>query len=61
MKKTKTLAKVYDDKLVYYDNALYKHEHKENSTKDLVTNIKFDVKEDNTEVAAKLIQNNYFL
>ena len=56
MKKTKALAKVYNiDELVYYDNALYEHEHKENGKKDLKKNSKVNIRKYHDEGAIKVL------
>lgn len=57
MKKTKALAKIDNvNKLVYYDNALYEHDHKENSKKDLKKIKKFNVIEKHNEGAIKILE-----
>ncbi len=45
MKKTKAFAKTYDiTNHVYYDHALYEHDHKENSKKDLLILSRFNLR-----------------
>jgi len=58
MKKTRVEPKTYDiTNHVYYDHALYEHDHKENSKKDLRTLVRFNLKERKNKVNDKMIEN----
>jgi len=57
MKKTTALAKMDDiDKPVYYENALYEHDHKENRKTDLQQNTEFSISRNPRQGALKLLQ-----
>lgn len=56
MKKTKASTKNYDiDELVYYEHALYEHDHKENRMKDYTKNTKVDIHDYSDEGAMKVL------
>lgn len=58
MKKTKALAKMNDIyKPVYYENALYEHDHKNNRKNDLEKSNEFNVFENHNKGALMIMQN----
>jgi len=57
MKKTKALAKMDDiEKPVYYENALYEHDHKENRKTDFQNNTEFNLSKNPRQGALRIIQ-----
>lgn len=58
MKKSKTLAKTYDiSKDLYYDHALYEHDHKETHAKDIRTLVKINLRQRKDHVADTIVEN----
>ena len=61
MRKRKTSSKTYNiDTPVAYDNAMYEHEHKENSKRDLLENKEVIKREKYDELVLRMLRNGLY-